>query len=322
MHNFLNKRNRGFARRFDEIVEFPDWSASDCTNFLRKAAEEDGYKVDAKVNSSLLKHFQCLHDHNPRQWSNAADAATIYKKAKNNGLLRGDTELLLTVDDFKHAFGEVLRLRPPGGNNNHEKRGGDFKSFNFWHGDMNKRNERENNKENKVCNENAQRKGCAVENEEEEENQHAHEDDLSKLTDEEEEALRQEELLKQAAFKRKIEELQSARKMEEERRRKARERLERQLRDARERREKERLEHLRIETEQMEAASRREIERLRRKEEAARRIAMKHRKVLKIGRCSAGFGFTKVHGGWRCNAGGSGRGSHFVSDSEVASYMR
>ncbi len=85
---------------------------------------------------------------------------------------------------------------------------------------------------------------------------------------------------------------------------------------------------LAAEKQRLEREAREAAERARRAREAAERArrvrneSARMRAVLTIGCCAAGYGYTKVSGGYRCNAGGRARGSHFVSDSEVDSIMR
>jgi len=321
MYEFLNTTNQGFARRFDEVVNFPDWTPKECANFLREAIRDDGYAIDPQADKQLENQFQQMYDHNPDRWSNAADAAKVYQRAKSNNLLRGGAEPILDGSDFKYAFDGLLQLRPTAKTKNSpniDPKIVNSSLFKFLNDNKSRVRVVEKEKENEEESSNSNNENEGQNGGWDGEGKMPKSDDG--MTSRQKEELRNKEKVRQEALKKEMERraIEMKKKKEaEERARKERERLEKLLREKRDREEKERIRKKLEAARKREEAARRERERIKKQQEDARRKEQAYKKVLHLGQCEAGYGYTHVGNGWRCNAWGPGRGSHFVSDEQV-----
>lgn len=54
----LQSANPGLMRRFQNTLNFPDWSSEDCAIFLQKMAEGEGYRLDEAAKRKLRHGFR------------------------------------------------------------------------------------------------------------------------------------------------------------------------------------------------------------------------------------------------------------------------
>mmetsp|Transcript_8461 Transcript_8461/g.13388 ORF Transcript_8461/g.13388 Transcript_8461/m.13388 type:complete len:368 (+) Transcript_8461:3-1106(+) len=309
MKFFMENTNPGINRRFKKILEFKDWSPSDCAKFLMGQAKSNGYNVGVDA-SYLEKKFTQLRNKNPGKWGNASDADAVFTGAQQVSLSRRDGDNL-SFHDFEKTFQEKMKIRPPA-------REGDTKApsmhadFIFAADDL-KESVRERQRGRNSNQQPAAPDGKHADGDRKRAQKKIKEGD-EKLKDDAKlmKNVTEEEKLK---MKKEHEAKKMAEEAKEKENEKERARLQalidaikaKLLQEALEKEERKRIE------EEMKA-----LEEQARKAEEARKLAAAYKKVLRIGCCEAGYGYTKVDGGWRCNAGGPACGYHVVSDEQVA----
>ena len=52
--------NPGLSSRFTRFCDFPDWTSSDCSNFIQNKAKKEGYVLDAEAGLLLPQGFEDL----------------------------------------------------------------------------------------------------------------------------------------------------------------------------------------------------------------------------------------------------------------------
>ena len=305
MESFINSTNPGFSSRFQEVIEIRDWSASDCAKFLLIQAKKDGFTVGADAKY-LEGQFQRLYERNRSKWANARDAIQVLRNAKNISFTREDGEKL-TIDDLHKSFRKMDKLRPEAARFLSDAKQKTVQADFQFASDTNdkKRSVRQRNRVRRSAD------GPAADRDEDPDAVKQEEKDDTKLVEK-----MTEEQKKEAKAKHKAREREEKRKEREER--EERDRLEKEMAKMRAELKNalNKAEQKRIQEEL------RKLEEARKAAEEKRKKAEAYRVVCSIGQCPMGFGYTHVGNGWRCNAWGPGKGSHFVSDEAVSAHVR
>eukprot|EP01138_Halocafeteria_seosinensis_P009317 gb/GECG01009522.1/.p1 GENE.gb/GECG01009522.1/~~gb/GECG01009522.1/.p1 ORF type:complete len:2380 (+),score=280.36 gb/GECG01009522.1/:1-7140(+) len=113
MHDML-RRNSGLRSRFTEEIEFPDWTAKDCTNHFLSLAEKDGFVVETDAAGMLESSFEELRRR--PGWANARDSNTCYHhkvlpRRSERAYAEQEAIPTITCDDVRLGMKEFLEER-------------------------------------------------------------------------------------------------------------------------------------------------------------------------------------------------------------------
>eukprot|EP00466_Bigelowiella_natans_P010614 jgi/Bigna1/87866/estExt_fgenesh1_pg.C_250072 len=319
MEELMRTVNQGFSQRFKSTIEFPDWEPEDCQEFVIQKAEQDGFILPSSVRRNLHKKFRAIYTRNPRLWANARTATQIFENASLNSVYRGDSKRELTLADFSHAFTEMKKIVPVDG---------DSKIRSLELGKIQEESDDDDDDDdddgppllrqtqsvpirfnqkfsipigNKrvyiedLANGNiGMTGGIKKKNGESLENNGDKESFGRELQSHSEE--KKVNIVVKTNFNRNSEDHKESTQANASVNEK----------------------HICL---KMSPALKRFLEAKHKKMLKDQELKDEYEAVLKLGECEAGFGYTKVEGGWRCNAGGPGQGSHFVDDDSVQAML-
>jgi hypothetical protein len=111
-------RNQGMSSRFQQTLDFPDWTGEQCADFVRGTLKQQEYKLGDGALGALTKGFTTLACR--PGWANARDAVDVLdrcldatrERAHESGV--ADTGIV-SYDDVKAAVGEAIQRRPKAG---------------------------------------------------------------------------------------------------------------------------------------------------------------------------------------------------------------
>lgn len=105
----------GMKSRFDQRLEFPDWSASDCVEFLNLQCKAEHLVLEAPAAQHILGALEVARLR--KGWANARDAAKVFEKLQQALALRASSDAgvdtsTFTLSDAEHAMRNFLKMRP------------------------------------------------------------------------------------------------------------------------------------------------------------------------------------------------------------------
>ena len=77
MAEMMQSVNPGFASRFSQFVDFPDWDADDVVTALQRRCQREEYPLEEGALAALRRGLQVVRSR--PNWGNARDADTIFK---------------------------------------------------------------------------------------------------------------------------------------------------------------------------------------------------------------------------------------------------
>jgi len=117
MHSMMQNLDPGFQRRFTQTLEFEDWSAEDCVDYLKQLCikEEIGIDTDAAQHVvEVLGVIKCRPG-----WGNASDSKYVFESLKKSmavramqGALQDVSKIRIQMEDAIIAMKAFLSLRP------------------------------------------------------------------------------------------------------------------------------------------------------------------------------------------------------------------
>jgi hypothetical protein len=111
-------RNQGMTSRFQQSLNFPDWTGEQCADFVRGTLKQQEYKLGDGALGALTKGFTTLACR--PGWANARDAVDVLDRCLDATRERShesgvaDTGIV-SYDDVKAAVGEAIQRRPQAG---------------------------------------------------------------------------------------------------------------------------------------------------------------------------------------------------------------
>ncbi|KAG9396949.1 CbxX/CfqX [Carpediemonas membranifera] len=106
--------NAGVRSRFTEPIDFPDWSAADCTSFIAGKLEGEHLKFGSNEQAALRSHIEAVVGR--ASWANARDANTIFEDLLRQQAIRAasvvEAEPSIAADDVDAAMVKCKRNHP------------------------------------------------------------------------------------------------------------------------------------------------------------------------------------------------------------------
>jgi Holliday junction resolvasome RuvABC ATP-dependent DNA helicase subunit len=115
MEQMMRHANPGLLSRFDERIEFPDWSADDCVAFIRQKCEGENIRLMSDAEQRLLHSLREIAKR--PGWANARDSVKTYdllNRARAQRYPQAEAEACFTVEDVAAAMAKLKAQRPPG----------------------------------------------------------------------------------------------------------------------------------------------------------------------------------------------------------------
>jgi len=112
MHAMMQDVDPGFQRRFTERLEFEDWSAEDCVDYLKVLCKREEIGIDDNATQHILEVLQVIKSR--PGWGNASDSKDVFARLKKSiavKVMQGGFERI-EIADAKRAMDEFLQMRP------------------------------------------------------------------------------------------------------------------------------------------------------------------------------------------------------------------
>ncbi len=112
MHAMMQNLDPGFQRRFTERLEFEDWSAEDCVDYLKVLCQREEIGIDDDATQHILEVLQVIKRR--PGWGNASDSKDVFARLKKSiavKVMQGGFERI-ELADAKRTMDEFLQMRP------------------------------------------------------------------------------------------------------------------------------------------------------------------------------------------------------------------
>jgi hypothetical protein len=112
MQAMMKDVDPGFQRRFTEMLEFEDWSAEDCVDYLKVMCKREEIGIDDNATQHILEVLQVIKSRDG--WGNASDSKDVFARLKKSiavKVMQGGFERI-EIADAKRAMDEFLQMRP------------------------------------------------------------------------------------------------------------------------------------------------------------------------------------------------------------------
>ena len=112
MHTMMQDLDPGFQRRFTERLEFEDWSAEDCVDYLKELCNREEIGIDDDATQHVLEVLQVIKGR--PGWGNASDSKDVFARLKKSIAVKAVQGGLERIElaDAERAMGEFLQMRP------------------------------------------------------------------------------------------------------------------------------------------------------------------------------------------------------------------
>lgn len=112
MHGMMQDLDPGFQRRFTQTLEFEDWSAEDCVDYLKQLCKKEEISIDDDAILHILEKLRVIKER--PGWGNASDSKDVYERLQRSiavKVARGGREKI-ELDDAREVMAQFLQMRP------------------------------------------------------------------------------------------------------------------------------------------------------------------------------------------------------------------
>jgi hypothetical protein len=112
MHSMMQGLDPGFQRRFRESIEFEDWSAEDCVDYLKQLCNQEEIGIDDDATEHVLDVLRVIKER--PGWGNASDSKDVFERLKKCIAVKaaGGGSEKIELGDATEAMAQFLQMRP------------------------------------------------------------------------------------------------------------------------------------------------------------------------------------------------------------------
>jgi len=110
MHAMMQELDPGFQRRFKETLEFEDWSAEDCVDYLKQLCNREEIGIDDDATGHILDVLRVIQER--PGWGNARVSKDVFERLKRSievKAARGGSENI-EIGDAREAMAQFLQM--------------------------------------------------------------------------------------------------------------------------------------------------------------------------------------------------------------------
>ena len=110
MRRMMSSSNEGLISRFSGRLDFPDWDAADCMEYIQLQLGKSNMAMENRATHALHDGLQDFFER--PGWANARDCITILDLLYEARAIRGDSRNLYTFEDVTSVLESMRKRRP------------------------------------------------------------------------------------------------------------------------------------------------------------------------------------------------------------------